>query len=547
MQADLNLIVKGAAIMTFGVIASKILGYFFNVFLARILTPSELGLFFIATAVIGLFGIIANIGIADSLTRFVAFYKEKNDAERVKGSILSTIRIHLVSSVALGIIVFFLSDWIANAFFSKPELGFLLKLLAFVMPVSLIASDLMLAMDGFKKIQYKIYIRRIIQIIAKIALLAGFFYAGLTIIAAVLTFIFSEAIGLVFAFFFLEKKVFPLKSKIKTIFVSKEMLVFSMPLFLMGLFSAVLAICDVLLLGFFAPAYNTGIYSVALDTARLGLTPVEIMAVLGIPIATSYFALEKFSEFKKIYNTLARWILAIVLPLSLLLILFAEPVQTLFFGKAYANSALAMSILLAGFLFYAVTGPAQQTLIAAGKTKLTLLNAIVAGITVVVLDITLIPLFMQSNSAEIGAAIGTAVSYAAWGIIGIIELYWLFRIQPFTKTYLKIILASIAGTAIAFLLVTLPISQAAINAFMAVLAEFFGTGIPAIGKLILGISGTGITTALATGIVFLPVYALLFLALKCFEKEDLEVLVAIERKTGIRIEFLRNFVKRFVK
>jgi O-antigen/teichoic acid export membrane protein len=544
MQADLNLIVKGAALMALGVIASKILGYFFNIFLARILTPSELGLFFIATAVIGLFGIIANIGIADSLTRFVAFYKEKKDLERVKGSILSTIRIHIVSSIAIGITVFFLSDWIAIAFFSKPELGFLLKLLAFVVPVSLIASDLMLAMDGFKKIQYKIYIRRIIQIIAKIILLAGFFYAGLTLTGAVLTFIFSEAIGLVFAFFFLEKKVFSLNSKIKTIFVSKEMLVFSMPLFLMGLFSAVLAICDVLLLGFFAPAYNTGIYSVALDTARLGLTPVEIMAVLGIPIATSYFALEKFAEFKKIYNALARWTLAMVLPLSLLLVLFAEPVQILFFGKAYANSALAMSILLTGFLFYAVTGPAQQTLIAAGKTKLTLFNAIIAGVTVAVLDIILIPLFMQSNSAQIGAAIGTAIAYIAWGALGIIELHWLFRIQPFTKTYFKIVLAGISGTAIAFLLATLPITQAGINAFMAASAKLFGAGIPIIGKLISGITGTGIMPALVTGLVFLPIYALFFLALKCFEKEDLEVLVAIERKTGFRIEFLRKIVKK---
>ncbi|MDD5148229.1 MAG: flippase [Candidatus ainarchaeum sp.] len=547
MQADLNLIVKGAALMTMGVFASKILGYFFNIFLARILAPEELGLFFIATAVSGLFVMFANMGIADSLARFVAFYNEKKDAGRVKGSILSTLRIHIVSSIVVGIALFFMSDWIATAFFSKPGLGLLLKILAITVPVSTIASDFMMATDGFKKIQYKIYIRRIIQIVFKLGLLIALYSIGLSLVGAVLALVFSEAIALVFGWFFLEKKVFSLRSGIKTIFVDRELLGFSMPLLLMGIFSYLLTVFDVILLGFFAPAYSTGVYGTAVDTAKIGLMPLEILVVLGVPIATSYFALNKFHEFKKIYNTLARWILSIVLPLAAIMVLFSEPIQVFLFGKPYANSAIAMSILVLGYLFYAMTGPAQQVLIASGRTKLSFYNATIAGILAVALNIILIPLFMKTGQAYIGAAISTAVSYTTWGALGIIELYWMFKIQPFTKTYFKAAIAGLVGVGISFFLATLPLSRAAINAAISGAAGFFGGILPIMGRLIIAAAETGIATGIVAGLVFIPIYALLFLGLRCFEKEDLQVLAAIERKTGIRINWLRNFVKRFVR
>jgi hypothetical protein len=34
--------------------------------------------------------------------------------------------------------------------------------------------------------------------------------------------------------------------------------------------------------------------------------------------------------------------------------------------------------------------------------------------------------------------------------------------------------------------------------------------------------------------------------MKSLEKEDVEILKAVERRTNIKLEFVRNFIKRFI-
>lgn len=48
------------------------------------------------------------------------------------------------------------------------------------------------------------------------------------------------------------------------------------------------------------------------------------------------------------------------------------------------------------------------------------------------------------------------------------------------------------------------------------------------------------------GLSFLCLYGLLFVVFKGLQSDDLDILRAVEKKTGFRIEFLRNFIKRFI-
>ena len=516
MKADLNLLVKGAAFMTVGIFASKLLGYFFQIFLARILTPSELGLFLIATAVLGLFVMVSNFGIAESLSRFIAFYSAKKDFGKVKGSIRSAFMVHAVTTIALAIVLFFSSDLLAQMVFAKPELGIIFKIFAVVLPVSVFSADLLMTMEGFKKIQYKVLIRRFLQLIAKFGILVLFWAMGLSLMAAVLAFVLSEIVALFCGIFFFKKKVFPKElQKIKAVLVNREMLHFAWPLLLMGVFANILITIDVIMLGFFAPAYDAGQYGIAHTTGQLELMPLEIMIALAVPIATTYIALNKIQELKKIYSIISRWIFSLALPLGLLLVIFAVPIQIFLFGNAYAESAAAMNILILGYFLFCLFGPTQQTLLASGKTKLNFINATTAGILTIILNAILIPYFLLQNAATVGAAISTAIAYTVWGLMGVIELYAIYRIRPFTGKHLKVLLASLASVGIAFYLMHLVLAYSIIS-------------------------------AIATGIIFLALYPIFLLVLRSFEKEDIEIILAIERKTGMRIEFLRRIVKRFL-
>ncbi|MDD5163775.1 MAG: flippase [Candidatus ainarchaeum sp.] len=535
MQADLNLVVKGAALMAAGIIASKILGMIFQIILVNILTPDELGLFFLATGIIAFFVILANFGLIDSLTRFVAFYLEKKDFPRIKGTIFSAIKIHFILCVLIGILVFLLSDWIAGAIFAKPQLGVLLKLLAITVPLTTIGGDFQSAMDGFKQIKYKIYIRRVIQLLSKIVILLALALAGFSLIGAILTFVLTEAVAFIFGLFFLEKKVFSITNpKITAIPTGRELVKFSAPLFLTGIFSYAFVNFDVILLGFFAPAYNAGIYGVALTTANFGQAPLEALAVLVIPITTSYFAMAKIGEFKKFFGTISRWLFLVAFPLTALLIVFAEPIQVLLFGKLYAGSALALDILLVGFFVNTITGPTQQSLIAAGKTKLILGNAILLGILSIGLNSILAPLFAQpvlflpAGSEHIGTAIATAATNAAWGILTLAELYVLFRIQPFTKNHLKVLCSAAMAVAATVLIAETAIPFSIMSAIT-------------MGRIFI------LLYLVAAAAIFVVLYFPLLLIFRSFHEEDLQIMLAIERKTGFRVEFLRNIAKKIIK
>ncbi|MBN1941102.1 MAG: flippase [Candidatus Diapherotrites archaeon] len=516
MNTDLSLLVKGAALMTIGVFASKILGYAFQIFLARILTPSELGLFLIATSVVGLFAILSNFGIAESLSRFIAFYYAKKEYEKTKGSIISAFTMHSGTAIGMALILFFGSDLLAVFVFSKPELGIIFKILAFTLPLSIFSVDCLMAMEGFKKIKYKILTRRFLQLVAKFGVLIFFWLLGLSLMAAVLAYLVSEIVALFFSAFFLKKKVFPKElEKVKAVLVKREMASFAWPLLLAGVFANILITIDVIMLGYFAPAYDAGQYGIAHTTGQLGLMPLEIMLALAVPIATGYIALNKIAELKKIYAIISRWIFSLAFPLGLLLVLFAVPIQIFLFGNSYAESAGAMVILVAGYFAFCLFGPAQQTLLAAGKTKLNFINSTTAGIVTVILNALLIPYFLAQNSATIGAAISTAVAYSLWGLMGFAELFWLYKIKPFTSKHIKVFAAAIASVAIGFFT-----------------ANFF--------------LDYSIFSAIATGIIFLAIYPVFLLSLHSFEKEDIEIMFAIERKTGLRIEFVRNIVKKFL-
>jgi len=47
-------------------------------------------------------------------------------------------------------------------------------------------------------------------------------------------------------------------------------------------------------------------------------------------------------------------------------------------------------------------------------------------------------------------------------------------------------------------------------------------------------------------LAFLFLYGFILLLLRSFNKEDIEIMKTIERKSGLKIEFLRNVLKRFM-
>jgi O-antigen/teichoic acid export membrane protein len=147
---------------------------------------------------------------------------------------------------------------------------------------------------------------------------------------------------------------------------------------------------------------------------------------------------------------------------------------------------------------------------AVGKTKQLLVFTAASGGMAFFLNLILIPLY-----GIVGAAMAATVSLSFLSILFLSYTYRVTKIHPFKKALVKLAFSASIAIGIVYLLV---------KSFFKSLPDW---------------------AMVVTLFSFPFIYFLLLLSLKFFEEEDVMILRAIERKSGIRIEFLRKIIKKF--
>lgn len=111
---------KSLAWSLFGQIASFSISFLGSIIIARLLTPLELGVYAVASAIIGVIGVIANVGIGSYLIREIALTQAK---------IQTAFTLNAIISLSLSIIIF-LASFAGNLLFDDNQVGIVIRLLA---------------------------------------------------------------------------------------------------------------------------------------------------------------------------------------------------------------------------------------------------------------------------------------------------------------------------------------------------------------------------------------------------------------------------------
>jgi O-antigen/teichoic acid export membrane protein len=273
---------------------------------------------------------------------------------------------------------------------------------------------------------------------------------------------------------------------------------------------------DTIMLGYMSTTFNTGVYNVAAPTANL-LTVAELaFSTIFLPVVTGLYAAKKMGELRKTYTTVTRWVFSTIFPCTLFTVLFAAEILGVMFGSEYASGAGALSILAVGYFMVSFFGPVRSMMESISQTKLILFNTLVATAINIALNLALIPPWGMN-----GASLATTISFFVWNLLSWLQVYRKLKMHPFSGAFLKPTIAACIAIMI-----------------------FFGikTALPPLESIAFPLD---IALLTALGASFVGLYAMLFIVMKGLQPEDMEVLRAIENKTGIRVGFARNFVKRF--
>jgi len=506
-ETPLKRIAQGTFILFIGIFLSKLLGYGYRVLIARN-GVEEYGIFSLALAVYGLVLAFASLGLPEGIARYVGFFRGENEVGKMRKSLAMSLKILLFTGLISMIILFFLAKPLALKIFKTQELTLVLQIILIAIPFDMAIRVFVNTLRGMEMPKYEVYIRNLTENIIKIALTATFFVLGIKLVGMTIAFVAATIVSFILLGLTLNKK-FPIFKKIEEYpGLRRELLVYSLPLFMSNVMIFVFTWVDTLMIGWLMNPHDVGLYNAAVPTSQLlYLFPSTLMAMF-LPIMTMIYAQKHPDMFKQVYQAATRWIWIINLAFVLPLLIFAKPILSILFGNVYGAATLALIVLLVGrFIDFGLLA-GSNVLMVVKRTKLLLFNNLVAAALNVILNLIFIPRY-----GIVGAALGTSIAVSVQAVMVLIETKVLTQTFALTKNSLKILLSGFIAGSILYLA-----------------SDYFT---PTLIMIII------------QSLFFLAVYLFLLYVTKAFQREDLEIVLQIEEKMGIDLKHVKKILRKF--
>jgi len=517
MQQTLNdslaKITKGAGIALVGTLAALFLGFIGRPMVARYGTEADYGVFSLALAILSICTVIATLGLLRGATRSIAYARGGNDIGKVQKLIPASIQFGLIAGISLGIIVFLTSDIIAIKIFHDAALGFPLKIFALGIPFFTLIHVFVSIFRGFDDVKPTVYFRDILRSLLFPLFLLPIIFLDLPFTGVFYAFLASLVISCVALIVYTVKRLpFPIgfRTKLSVNPVARELLLFSLPLLGVTMLQLIITWTDTLMLGGLKSSTDVGLYNAAYPLAHFISAPLAAVLLIYMPVASGLYAQGSMAEMRRIFSILTKWLCSATLPLFLILFLFPEAVLGFLFGTSYAPAVTALRILSIGFIINNFLGPNGATLVAMGEVRFIMWATLATAVLNVGLNVVLIPPFGIE-----GAAIASVAAITCINLIRCRKLYSLSKTQPLSKNLLKPTLASVA---------------------LVFLFQFI------FGKLV-----TVVWWMLPLlFILYYVIYGLAILFTKSFDREDIAMLLAIEKRAGVNLSFAKKILRRFL-
>lgn len=506
-RSYLGKLLRGTRTVLLGMLFARAARYGVNLIIAR-MGADTWGGFSLGLAWLEIISSLACLGLLSGILRYVAFYRGKGDDQRVKGIILSASGMVCLTGCLSGLGLYLSADWVALRFLKDPSLTPMVEFIALIIPMNSLSQVLLKALLGGQAFAYYIGIWRVGENLVKLIVVLISYQLGFGLHGVLTAYALASCCSLLLSLVAIHTRIVPLwGGGVAAIFPLKELVIFSLPLFLSGFLGVVSGWIDTLVLGYFCDQTLVGIYTSALLLASLVTLGPDLLYPVILPMMTECYAQNRHEELADLFHTVTRWIVWMTVPAVLFVGVFAAEGLQIMFGGEYLPAAAAVAVLVLGRLVYIISWTRATAMVLEERTQTILFITLVENGINLGLNILLVP-----RMGILGAGWATTISV---GITAIIT-FLLFKknlvlnrgADGFLGTFLRICLA--AGVAVGV----------------------------ARGGRILGDGGLwNICFCLA---IFSICYILLLVLLRVFQKNDIYVLEATFRK--FQIPYLRQWI-----
>jgi len=440
---ELIVYASGMPVALFGKVFGKGLYILGQILLARFLGPGIFGLYAVALSIFSFFNGLLPFGLDNGVIHFASQSSGVMDG-RFKSAVLQAVFLASLFGLFGGGILFLAAPWLANNLFEKPELLPLIYWFAAALPFSGVLSVLSATTRISRRIKYTLFAQDVGQPAVQLALMLIFYFAGFGLagLSAASAFSYGLAVGLSAYFvwgLFGRALLAPSKQMVKY----WEYFKFSFSSALASIFSLGLVLTGRLLVGYFCPSSDAGIYQAASQIAALFPVILSGINALVIPMISGLSRSRDVQKLEALFRVSTKWSLYLNLPLLLIAIFAPDEIMRVTFGQAYAAGAWALGILTISQVVNAATGPVGSLLIMTNHPREW---AVLSGCTVAFelgLGVFLTHL-MGLNGAAIAVSLATAFLYSA----GMLLTRKVLHIWPYDRRFSKLMVASFLSAAI---------------------------------------------------------------------------------------------------
>ncbi|WP_269851986.1 flippase [Methanosarcina horonobensis] len=434
------------------------------------LSPADFGTYSLALTVISISGAVATLGLNEGVPRYIAFFRGRQEEQKVHELILSAILMGIIAGLLAILVSPSLFEKLAGeGFDAQGQILSIVKILVFAIPFTILLNLTVAIYRGFDRTNVNMYFYNIIRPVS----LLGFASTAVFFGASLKGVVFADLLSMVFTFgimsvYFIKKP--PVKPELKFKFSepTRQLIRYSFPLLITATLLNLMSWTDTIMLGYFKPAEVVGVYNAVYPLVGFLSLVIASMGYVYVPVASKLWGLNETQPVGSIYAVMTKWCFLLTFPIFALIFVYPEFLITKLYGAEYIGGTTALRVLAMGFIANSYFGFNYHTLLASGDSDFLMKCSVASAGINVVINFTLIP-----DYGMVGAAIGTAVSYASIEVLMTLRAWKKQNMHPFTSMYRKLTLVCVILTA--FMLAikeVIPLSGAAWEYAVFIIAYF---------------------------------------------------------------------------
>ncbi|HEY4499697.1 MAG TPA: flippase [Candidatus Paceibacterota bacterium] len=375
-----RLLAKNTFWLFSGQIIGRVLRAVLVIFAARILGPESWGAFSYGMGLIAFFLIFSDLGIGAIVTRESA--KDQDVSHRYFATALIIKAFPLIIGVLL---LIFGNRYLSNISEAQQLLPFISLVLIFD---SLRNFGFALS-RSFQKMEWEAFNEILTNIVI---VLLGFLFLKIEPTSAYLTYAYigGTAAGFMLTWWLFHSYFRNLFSSFTPALI-KPILSASLPFAFASFLGAIMINTDLLMVGWLRSPEELGWYSAAQK-------PVQLLYVFASLFATSLFPLLSKSvadtaTFRSLLEKALRIALLAAIPITLIGVIFAQPLIQLFFGNQYLSAIGTFQILMLTILIIYPSVIVSNAILAFNQQRYLIIFSLIGALGNVILNYLLIPIF----------------------------------------------------------------------------------------------------------------------------------------------------------